>query len=175
MKNVLILKMARTRSSLVAHIVREYGFNAPKSYGHSHHYPKGLNENKALKRILDKERGGSFDALLNGKSFYPDFYYSDIAHTVDQPWMVKIDPFCWHIFREKNPIIIKVRRDREDTIRSNMQKNSRYNREQTEQIVDLNFNELDRIDGYEVDTDLLIAGDRTQLDTALIACGVDIG
>ncbi len=172
-KNILILTMARSRSSLLAEIIRQHGFNCPEPYGFKTGYPAGTNENPALKRLLNSKRGGDYRGVFK-HDFYPHMLYADIEHVMPpQPWMCKVDTFCWPAFEDVEHVKILCMRRFEDVVASNVEKNHRYEKQQFEEIVTVHVTEAAKLDGFVVNTDHLVAGDYHEIKTAIEAAGAE--
>ena len=173
MRNVLILTMARSRSSLVAAIVRAHGWNSPPTQRIRPGYPLGTQENDKLN--IELRPNGPlrrYNALLTGEDWHTLKRFDELRWVPPEPWFVKVDPFCAPSFEGSDHVKFLLKRNWDDVVESNAEKNSRFNREEFRIIVERHREELSRLDGYEIDTDLLIQGEEAQIKAATEAAGV---
>lgn len=166
--------MARSRSSVITRIFVEHGFNpgrvkdSPDEWNRS-----GYWENKDLKKLAREGRPNPYRAILQGQD--PRLYL-DVSNVLPrEPWVQKVDAFCWPSFSDCQ--VIKLKRDKASILRSCLKtpfmNRQGHSKGEWMRIIDAHYQEMESIDGLWVDTDKLVTGDHRELKAAMEACGVE--
>lgn len=178
MKNVVVLGLSRTRTSMIVAAFRALGWNQVEDPGSiTRKYPLGKNENEKLNELFRK-RGGPMHywaTLVNGPPQPAKLPRDEVESVLPpEPWVSKADPLCWPSFEPFDPVKVVVTRDFEDTVESNASKNGRLHPGQWEMVTRLVFDYQKTIPGaHFVDSDRVKGGDVSQLEVAVRAAGGD--
>lgn len=179
---ILILCHPRTRSSLVAKIFHNHGVwfgDVPtkvNQWGYLHF------ENDAIKNVCREigrnfyRKGGSIgDPVLVGK-----LDRQKVANKIEDlspkdPWGFKVGSEYYHLFEQFNPKIILVKREESGAVDSNAQKSNGTKKEARE-IYRRRMRQMKKIeketDAHWVDTDDILSGDYTTIESAMDYCGL---
>ena len=178
---VVILTMARSRSSLIAGLFHAHGCWVGRVKGPDHFNRTGYFENFYIKRLIKRNRpdADSYRTILKGRKPYPKVRYPELVETIKNdgykggPWLSKVDVFAWPIYQGK---FVKVWRSREgilDSIKRTPFMNYRkFTPDEWRKVIDAHHEEMASIDGFDIDTDRLVNGDIQQLVEAIEGCGL---
>lgn len=182
LKNVVILTMQRSRSSLVAAVIRAHGWNGGEGRRKGEKYPHGNGEPERTAFAL-RPRGGRHDNysdLLAGEGWDPAVTAAELRGLLPPaPWYIKADAFAWPAIPLADAIVVLVRREAEAIVDSVLGKYEDqpcpYSREEIQRVNKLQQEEMDRVRwltrGVDVDTDKLLAGDWTSLADVVTRAG----
>lgn len=173
-RGVVLLTMARSRSSMTAEIFRRHGVffgNTVRRGG-----PRGgYNEHPVLKKLSREDRGDSFVPILEGRRPYPGFKLSSPPEFLiddgfrGEVWGVKVDAFCWPLFPDAR--FVCLWRDPGAILLSCMRSFKPRSIGDWRTIIQAHHDEM-RGRGMDINTDRLVEGDDSQLKAAIESLGL---
>lgn len=185
MRGILLLTMARSRSSMTAEIFRRHGvfFGDRKEWRGVK--VLGYNENLTFKKWARKARPDLYDEILRGGN--------DLVPQLDgfqkrwlealrnegwdekSPWGNKVDVFCDKVYEPLDPIKIGIWRNKKDTVDSCQRGlNQKYSKEDWEKIVQKHHDYLEFLNIPVINTDAVRLGVYTSLHEAFEHCGLKL-
>jgi hypothetical protein len=154
---------SRSGSSMVAGIFAAHGFWNGESYdgvGYETY------ENVQVKDVIRENK----HRLTRGEFVEP----FDIEFEPErEPWFWKGPVEFYPCFQHLDPVVILVRRDIEATARSVLARHPYGEIEYARKLAIQRHNLMNQVDGINVYSDELIAGDYSSIKHAIYACGVD--
>lgn len=177
---VVLLTMARSRSSMTAEIFRQHGVFFGDTWRPEDHRV-GYNEHKWLKRQVQKmtDRGDLYAAILRDKPTAPQSVtFSQfmaqlrLEGYINGPWGVKADVFCFPMFGEVRSGWVGLWRDPDDIAASCERALGRRPPGDWDKIIKAHHDTLWDLGVPIIDTDKLVAGDDGALAAAIERLGI---
>jgi hypothetical protein len=175
---ILILSPGRSGSSMVAGLFAQHGAWVGQSLPGNSHNPKGYFENGRIKRRMIKLHGrdwpGPFPKMHGS-------WPSQVKRVLrsegyeDGPWFFKTRAFYWHVWKQWEPVVVKVWRDREDIFDSYNRASfltGRYTEAGVALMVDRQHDLMRKINGFDIQAQRLIDGDYDHIRPAINFCGL---
>lgn len=182
---IIILAYPRSGSSMTAGLFAAHGVWVGTSRGGNENNPKGFFEHTHIKQLLKKRFGWDLMALSKNPPQPIDGFYGDITTILEkdgwngEQWLCKHSALYWRAWSDFKPKFILVRRDIEQTVRSNISvglHRGEWTPKQLTEIMQAHHREMDILseyhDGKNVYTDELIKGDYSSLESAMAYCGI---
>ena len=172
---IMLWMTSRSRSSMVSAIFAAHGI----FWGDTQKQSAGYDtyENQTLKAIQIKYWGiPVMEPVSEDKK---DNFIQDILKVVpkNEPWSMKTGIEFYPAYRDFNPYNIFITRKAEDVAKSLCQKRVNANYDEALKIIKWRFDYMEKIKeedgGVFVDTDLIIAGDYSQIKEAIEYCGIE--
>jgi len=172
------LTMARSRSSLVCHILYRHGVWTGPTKPPDEYNPIPYHENSRIHRIIKRNVTKVYDTLEVARI---DNFKSMCLEVLEgqnytKPWMIKVDAFNWELFEEFDPTYIKLYRNPDDILKSikraPFMKKHGYSDERWRKIIAAHQSEMDKLDGYKIDTDKMLT-DFTEIKAAIESIGIE--
>lgn len=143
-----------------------------------HHLnPKGFFENLPIKKVLKRR----WPDIMSGNVAKPQRgFRGEIEKTILEdgytggPWLVKMSCLYWPAWGAFNPKYVCVRRNPESVYQSCTKSRMLVTPKGVREIIDLHFEEMDRVGCPSIYTDELIEGDFRSLKEAMAYCGIDM-
>ena len=178
-QDIVILTMARSRSSLVSHILYRHGIWTGKCKPPDEFNSVPYHENRAFKRLINQRREKVYDTLIPTviEDFLPMFFKARKEQGYKEgPWLIKVDAFCWPLFKDLNPIYIKLYRSPEgilDSIqRTTFMQKQGYSIKEWEKIIKAHHDEMDKVEGFKINTDNMLT-DYSELKNVIEHIGLE--
>ena len=166
MKNLIVVNMARTGSSMVMGIFAAHGLNAPEgliqdlSDGAKYwsYEQKKFKDWYRQNRIKDRTRDelGQFFSFANRGEFHA------MVAELEKPWAFKIGVNYWRLVCDIPAVVVKVHRNPEAHARS-MARKRNQDYQKTLEDIRIKGRLFDSIPGHWVYSDQLIRGDYSSL------------
>lgn len=176
---ILMLTTGRSGSSMFAGIFAHHGVFTGRNHRPDQYNAKGYYENLDIKKRM-KHRFG-FELLDPYPKYDPD--WASQVRTILRmqgykygPWLYKVGARFHALWKDFNPRILKVRRDRDAILESYKRTNfllSKYSFEQVTKIIDDQREVMESLPGCWLDYELAIEGDFSQLEVAFHYCGLE--
>ena len=181
---IVLLTMARSRSSMVAEIFRRHGV----FFGRTQKMEDGLigyNENLTVKLMARKWRPSLFPELLAGGNKAcpnpPDTFAEDWLNLLQKegheggPWGAKVDAFCYKLYDGLDYTRIGIFRNPLDIRKSCMKvlRGILSDPVQWDKVIKLHHELLYSLAIPMIDTDQLMIGNHTSLERAMKKCGLE--
>lgn len=175
---IIVLTMARSRSSLVCHILYKHGVWTGKSKPPDEYNPVPYHENNLIHRVIKRNLAKVYDTL---KVAEIDNFHSICQEILDgqdykTPWLIKVDAFNWKLFEGFNPIYIKLYRNPDDILKSikrtPFMSRHGYTDQRWMEIIKAHQEEMDKLCGWSIDTDKMLT-DFSQIRAAIEEIGLD--
>lgn len=172
---LVILTMARSRSSMTAEIFRRHGvfFGAVRPRGSG----IGYNEHPKLKELGQRFRPDCYLDIIRGAD--PELkignfenrwieILGDDGWDGNTPWGAKVDVFCHRIFSRFDPVFVGLYRNPDDILASCMRAMPRrFTEMEWEKIIAAHHNRMDDLNIPIINTDKLVEGDTSELEVTL--------
>lgn len=169
--------MARSRSSLVCHILYRHGVWTGASKGPDDYNPIPYHENRPIHRIIKRNVQKVYDTLKIAE--IPNFHAQCLdvleGQGYQNPWLVKVDAYNWKLFEDFDPTYIKLYRNPDDILKSIkrtpfMRKHG-YSDQRWREIIAGHHEQMDNLGGFKIDTDKMLT-DYTELEAAIEGVGL---
>lgn len=175
----LIISPGRSGSSMVAGLFAEHGVWAGDCRRGDSRNPKGYFENKVIQEKM-KDRFG-----VDWLGEFPEVdlaWPGVVKQTLErqkctEPWLFKTGAFYWKVWKPFDPVFVKVWRPEEEILSSYARcgfLRNRYSQKEIRRVVSRQLEAMKSIDGPDIDTNTLVAGDYNGLETALKSLDIEI-
>lgn len=169
--------MARSRSSLVCHILYRHGVWTGKSKPPDDYNPIPYHENSDIHRIIKRNVEKVYDTLEVAKidNFKEICLQVLQKQNYQTPWLIKVDAFNWKLFEDFNPIYLKLYRNPDDILKSIQRtpfmRRHGYSAARWREIIQGHQDEMDKVPGCRIDTDVMLT-DYTEIQLAIEHIGI---
>lgn len=169
--------MARSRSSLVCHILYKHGVWTGPCKSPDQYNPVPYHENSRIHQLVKRNSKKVYDTLK--PAHIEDFKKWALQILEDQnyqsPWLVKADAFCWSLYTDFAPTYIKLYRNKEDILKSVLKApfmiKHGYTEDRWREIIQAHQDEMDKVPGFKIDTDKMLI-DFTELEAVIEHIGL---
>lgn len=178
-KGIVLLTMARSRSSMTAEIFREHGVFFGRTW-RPEDKRVGYNEHIRLKEIGKTARPNCYRDILTGMN--PELRIRDFPQWWEQilndegyeggPWGVKVDVFCSSLFDKLPHHKIGLWRNPGGILESCLRALGRYEPEEWEKIIEAHHREI-RTMRTVINTDAVVNGFHGTIENAFRVCGLE--